>query len=102
MRTRACGGFMSFTPPPPRGLILIHTCQTVLNPGASRSRVPSHHADKISCDHVDDRIFCEDAENGDCDDGTYCPSFAVCLHVPPYHGEHARVDKTDNILITHW
>ena len=46
MRTRACGGFMSFTPPPPRGLILIHTCQTVLNPGASRSRVPSHHADK--------------------------------------------------------
>ena len=38
---------MRFFPPPSLSLLL-HTCQAVLNPGASRSRIPSHHAENIS------------------------------------------------------
>ena len=38
--------FELFSPPPPLTL-LFHTCQAVLNPRASRSRVPPHHADNF-------------------------------------------------------
>ena len=41
--------FELFSPPPPLTL-LFHTCQAVLNPRASRSRVPPHHADNFFCD----------------------------------------------------
>ena len=37
---------MSFSPPPCLSVVFIHTCKTVLNPRASRSRVPSHHTDQ--------------------------------------------------------
>ena len=33
--------------PPPSLSLLLHACQAVLNPGASRSCIPSHHTENI-------------------------------------------------------
>ena len=82
--------------------LLLHACKAVLDPGASCSRIPAHHAgdgdgDGIPAHHaggwlVKSTIYCKDFAE---------VSGAVCLHVLSNDTDHARAVRTDRVLITH-
>ena len=87
----------------------------MLDPGASCSRIPAHHAG----DGDGDGIPAHHAGDGDSDgipahhaggwlvkSTIYCEDFAevsgaVCLHVLSNDTDHARAVRTDRVLITH-
>ena len=103
--------------------LLLHACKAVLDPGASCSRIPAHHAGGGDGDGDDDGIPAHHAGDGDGDgipahhaggwlvkSMIYREDFAelsgavtqpVCLHVLSNDTDHARAVRTDRVLITH-